>query len=212
LIAAALAVAVGVVVFAVAGGSGDAQATGPGDNRYQELLAEKLGISVEELQAAQKAARDALIDEKVAAGDLTEEQAERLKNREPGAFRGLGPRLGARVFHALKDVLGAAAEVIGVTPEEARQGIANGNSLVEQAQAKGISEADLKASVLKKLEAQIDEAVNNDKLTEEQATRIKEGLEEHIDRFLNAEGPPAGKGFGFRFHGRPPLPPPGDSQ
>lgn len=48
---------------------------------YQALLAEALGITVEKLQAAYQQAFNARIDQAVADGRLTEEQAELLKGR-----------------------------------------------------------------------------------------------------------------------------------
>src|SRR5687767_4747354 len=87
-----LFVASAVVAFGIVSlGSGGAFAQTPGDSpraRHNELLAQKLGISVTQLEAAQKAARDQMIDDALAAGRITAEQAAKLKSAEPGELRG----------------------------------------------------------------------------------------------------------------------------
>src|SRR5688500_20345082 len=77
-----------IAVTALGVGGASAQTPSPADadgpGGYPELLAEELGISVEELNEARLNARNALIDEEVAKGKLAEEQGEELKSRELG--------------------------------------------------------------------------------------------------------------------------------
>ena len=72
-----LAAVVGVIALgaSVLGGVAQAQEP-PGEGssfqeQYQEALAEKLGVSVDELQAAQEAARSQMIDDAVASGRMS---------------------------------------------------------------------------------------------------------------------------------------------
>mgnify|MGYP001556263311 FL=1 len=62
--------------------------------RFREAVAKTLGISVDEYDAAVKEAHEQVLDEAVSEGKLTEEQAERLRERmeqAPGAWgRGKG--------------------------------------------------------------------------------------------------------------------------
>src|SRR3990172_8040020 len=82
---AAVAVAGAVAVAVPRLGTAEADDTEPGRvARYQELLAKNLGVSVDQLKAAEKAARDQLIDEQVAAGKLTAEKAAKLKEAPAG--------------------------------------------------------------------------------------------------------------------------------
>lgn len=75
-----------------------------------EALAAALGIGVDELEAAQTAARDAMIDAAVANGDLTQKQADQLKAQTFGrGFR----------FHG-GDNDTYLAEALGITVEELR--------------------------------------------------------------------------------------------
>src|SRR5215475_8677870 len=87
IVVAGLAVA-GAIVFGVTSFGGSAQAAPPpgggGRAAYEQILAQKLGISVQQLQAAEAAARSQTIDNAVAAGKLTPDQANQLKNHQGG--------------------------------------------------------------------------------------------------------------------------------
>ncbi|MBE2200280.1 MAG: hypothetical protein IAE79_16820 [Anaerolinea sp.] len=80
-------------------------------NKDGELLAEALGITVAELQAAQEAARAVAIAQAVTDGLLTQEQADELLSGSMGRHRGLP---GGR-FNNGHTFL---AEALGITTEE----------------------------------------------------------------------------------------------
>jgi hypothetical protein len=190
LFVASAAVAFGVV--GLGGGSALAQIAG-GDSpkeRYDELLAQKLGISVTQLQTAQKAAHDQMIDDAVAAGRLTAEQAAKLKSAEPGKLRGLafGRMKGAAgVGVAIKNALGAAAEALGMTPQTLWTEIQTGKSLADIAEAKGTDSDELTESIVESIEADLQQAVTNGRLTQAQADRLTEGLEDRIAQMIERE-------------------------
>ena len=81
---------------------------------YQGYLAEALGITVEELQAAQVKAQDAMIDQAVEDGTLTQEQADLMKARQ--AFM---QYYAEQSEQALEDALSAAVEAGALTQEQA---------------------------------------------------------------------------------------------
>jgi polyhydroxyalkanoate synthesis regulator phasin len=164
---------------------------GPGDQhgrhqRYLELLAEELDVSVEELKQARQSARDQLIDEAVAAGKLTPEQAEARKdgNAKPVERRGKIGRLAVSIF-------GEAAEILGLSGAEVRAGLKEGKSLADLASEQGVS--NLEDELASAIEAKLEQAVSNGNLTQEQADRMSEGLTERLDRIINHEGPPREK-------------------
>ena len=105
-----------IAVTALGLGGASAQtpspADGDGPGRYAELLAEELGISVEELNEARLNARNAAIDEAVDAGKLTEEQGEEMKSRElgEGIRKHFGDRPGGKLMKAVINVFQSAAE------------------------------------------------------------------------------------------------------
>ena len=89
IVAAVVVLAVGAV--AVGGAATSAQEGDGPLGTFLGRVAEKLGISEEEFEAAVDEARTELIDEAVAEGRLTEAQAERLQER---GFPFAGGRMG----------------------------------------------------------------------------------------------------------------------
>ena len=208
--------AVGVVAIAAIGiGGGVSAQVAPEDSegrgqRYRELLAAELGITVEELKTAQTAARDQLIDEALAADEITAEQAERLKALEPGEgiWFGIGGHmLGDKVHRAIVSVFEAASEAVDVPVDELRERIVGGESLVDIAASKNIDETTLKNDLVAALTDKINQAVANDNLDQEIADMLLENLEAMVERAINAEGPfealhfggPRGERFMERF-------------
>lgn len=165
--------------------------------RFIAETAENLGISGEELTAAMTDAQFEILDEKVAAGDLTEEQAAKLKEHieeyGPLSVLGLRHRLGDRVRCAgARLVIGSAAEVLDKEPREVAAAVREGESLAEQAEAQGMSVDDFTAALLEAIKSKLDEKVADGTITQEQANRIFSGIEERVDEVVNFEG--EGKG------------------
>ena len=192
MIAAAVAV-LGLATAAIGGAITSAQ---EGDGPIGTLLAkvaDKLGVSEEELQTAFDEARDETIDEKVAEGLLTEEQAERLKERaaeggllfpRPSGEGGFHPRQGA-CQRGTGLVIEAATQVLDMTKEELVEELKDGNSLAQVAEAEGVDE--FEAELLEQVKVQLDEMVADDTITQEQADRIYQGIEDRIDRIVHAQ-------------------------
>lgn len=108
-IAVTSAVAYPVVTQAADSTAGAVARSHRGGWEQSAALAEALGISEEELAAAVDMARQAAIDQAVADGRLTQEQADALAERDMG-------RLGRHRFGAESDTL--LAEALGVTVDE----------------------------------------------------------------------------------------------
>jgi polyhydroxyalkanoate synthesis regulator phasin len=153
-------------------------------------VADKLGVSEDELQAVIDDARTETLDEAVAEGGLTEQQAERMQER---GFPFVGQRLG----HG--HVEDAAAEVLDMSPDELMEQLKDGNSLADVAEAQGMSEDSFKAALLVQVQAQLDELVAEGGLTQEQADEIFQRTEDNIDGIVTGEG--CGPGFGGKRHG-----------
>ena len=90
----------------------------PGD--FNQYLADELGISIEELQAAQEEAFNAGIQKDVENGLITEEQAEAIKSRQFGFKRGFiqGFKLGRLIAGRGFDHSAQLAEALGIEVEE----------------------------------------------------------------------------------------------
>jgi len=191
-----LAVAVAVLVLAVVAVGGAAADDDDGlVGSFLARVAEKLGVSEDELQAAIDEARTETLDEAVAEGKLTEKQAQRLQEGD-FPFRGFG----GPMRHRHGDVMGAAAEVLGMTQADLMEQLRDGNSLAEVAEAQGKDLEAFKTELLAQVKTQLDELVAERDLTQEQADDVFQRTEENIDGIVNGEG--CLGGFGGMRHGQ----------
>lgn len=195
LIIAAAVAALGLGVVAVGGAVTSAQEGDGPLGSFLARVAEKLGISEEELTTAIQDTQLEIIDERLAEGNITPEQAARLRERiEEGGIL-FPPRPGHHVRHAVCHRLGyliveAAAEVLDMeTPALVEQLMAD-NNLAQVAEAQGMSVEEFTPALLNQVGIDLDELVSQEKLTEEQATRIFQAIEENIDRIVNGEHGP----------------------
>ncbi len=192
MIAAAVAVlALGVLAIGGAAADEDDGLVGS----FLARVADKLGVSEDELKTAIDEAGTETLDEAVDEGLLTEGQAERLQEGD-FPFRGRpghGPR------HGPGHVMDAAAEALDMPRDELMEQLRDGTSLAEVAEAKGMSVEDFKAAFLDQVQAQLDDLVAEDDLTQEQADGIFQRTEENIDDIVNGDGCPGG--FGGPRHG-----------
>jgi polyhydroxyalkanoate synthesis regulator phasin len=195
----ALAGGVGALVLAVAGlGAAGAIAASrmlsPSEESKAVIddAAAQLGVEPSELSDALKQALENRIDEAVEAGRLTEEQAERLQERLDssevplvfgrGGFGLGGPRghgsfrFGQRGLLGHFGILEAAATYLDMTEAELREELRD-KTLAEIAKEKGKTTAGLVDELVATQTKRIDDAVDEGKLTDEQATRLKEGLD-----------------------------------
>jgi hypothetical protein len=196
-----------VVVAALAGGGGAIAASQLGSDADEQAIiddaAKRLGVEPSELSEALEQAYSARIDAAVAAGKLTQEQADALKERIQAGdvplvggplFGHHGPGFGGH--HGLRaGGLDAAASYLGLTGEELHDQLESGKTLAEVATAEGKSVDGLKQAMLDAAKQELDAAVGEGKLTEEQADQLLANLEERIDDLVNGTLPgPGGNG------------------
>ena len=185
---AAVAVAGAVAVAVPRLGTAQADDTEPGRvARYQELLAKNLGISVDALKAAEKAARDQLIDEQVAAGKLTAEKAAKMKEMPAGQLlrRAAAHGRGHRVRAVIGGILDAAANVMHVSRDVLVQELKQGKSIAQVASERGVSRDALKQGIVSAEKAKLDQAVANGKITQAQADKLLQGLTNRVDKIID---------------------------
>jgi uncharacterized protein YidB (DUF937 family) len=202
------ALAVGIVAVAAAG----AQEATPTEkaasevdpearmDHYLELLAGNLGVSVDELESALTQTQIDLINEKVADGTLSEEDAadiiEKIENGEgrlfppffgggPGHHHHPGLRIVGNIFET-------AADILDMNVDTLHEQVRDGSSLGEIAEAQGMDVDTFKAELESALQAAIDAKVEDGTITEEMGQRLSDGLADHIDRIVDGtfgEGP-----------------------
>lgn len=212
---------VGAVVVAVVVGTGTAIAASGGartsPSAFLDSLAKHLGISREKLDAAAKAAAIDQVDAALDAGTITKEQAAQLKERiESGQglfFGGLGRGFGPGFRHEEnwpgfrheEDFLSVAADYLGLTEEDIRSRLEDGKTLAQIAKAEGKSVDGLEQALVAGTKKRLAEAVEDGRLTEEQAADLLTRYAEHVDALVAGTLGPRG---GFR--GRHGFGPPAD--
>ena len=199
----------------LAGGAGAAVAATSSDEakqREQAILedaASRLGTTSDELRDALGAAVDAQIDEAVADGGLTQEQADEIKRKRQDSgtvlgFGGDGPdgrehhrRIGPHVVGVHTDL----ADAVGISEQELAERLRAGRTLAQIAKAEGKTTAEVERAVRAAMRSRIQQAVKDGKLTQAQADDMLEHLDVRVDHLGSLKG-------GFFPHGGPPPPPP----
>lgn len=151
-----------------------------GDSSQDEYLAEALGITVEQLQAARDQAYAAALADAVASGSVTQEQADQL--------------LARRALRSTIDQKALVAQALGLTVDELEAALAGGQSLRDLMAEKGIDASTLQANVQAAYEAAVAQAVADGIITQAQADAI---LDDEAGFGLFG-----GHGHGGRGHGR----------
>jgi hypothetical protein len=199
----------GVAALAVAGGGAAIAATTLGSRQEEskaviEDAARQLGVTPSELSDALKEALENRVDEAVAAGRLTDEQGEELKEKleseEVPLLGGLGHGhhrgLGRHGFGNLE----TAASFLDMNEAELRDELEEGKTLAEVAEDEGKSVDGLVAALVADETNALAQAVLDGRLTQAQADRIAENAKERATDLVEGELGARGNG---RFGGAP---------
>ena len=163
---------------------------------FMDALASELGTTRDGLVAAGKTAANAAIDAAVAAGDIAEERATRMRERVAaadgegcawfgrGGFGGgghgpRGPGHGGGVIRG--EALEAAADALGLEASDLPAAIRDAGSLEALATAENVAYDDVKAAVLAAVQTNLDAAVATGDITQERADSILEKTTTWLD-------------------------------
>ncbi|HYM52674.1 MAG TPA: hypothetical protein VEW45_04215 [Candidatus Dormibacteraeota bacterium] len=145
---------------------------------WKEAFASELGVSVDDLGPAAKAATIATIDAAVASGDLPEDIAARMKegveNADADGCRLLGAGFHAWGRHAARadfrfDWLTAASGTLGMELADLRTALRAGDSLQEIAEAQSVEYALVSQAIVDAAKADLDALVEAGRITQERA-------------------------------------------
>ena len=177
---------VGALAVAVVGGRQALAQAGPEDQgarpkqeEFLSRLADKLGVSVDELKGAISSTELEMLDEAVEQGTISADRAERLRQHiDEGRLLPPLPRargLQERLNPGQQLVLHAAAEALDMTPRELVQEMrSTGKSVAQLAEEKGVSRDELKSAILEDVEKHLDEGL----------ARLQENIDKIIDRTI----------------------------
>jgi hypothetical protein len=202
--AASLAVVGGAVGGAIAASQDDRAAE---KEAFLADAAKRLDVTPQQLETALKEAAKARVDAAVAAGRITKEQGERMKEAIDAGRGGVvgagrfGHRPGpGRGLHGF-GFAAAAAKYLGITEAALRDELRGGKSLADVAKAKGKSVDGLKSAIVADAKSKLDQAVKDGKLTEAQAKEALDRLQSHVDDLVNRTPPDGPRPFGEGRHG-----------
>lgn len=227
--------AIGAAGLVVLGGAGAAYGvTQGGKDERQAFLndaAKRLNVSPDKLQSALQGAFEDRLDAAVKAGRLSQAEADAIKKKieqgggPPAGLPGFG--FGAErhfEFHGglggpIKAGLDAAAGYLDLTPKQLIEKLGSGKSLADVAGDQKKSVDGLKSAIKDSVKKQLDQAVTDKRITQDQENRILDKLDSRLDDVVNRRG--LGPPPGFRHHfgpdgkrsfhfGAAPSSPPGD--
>ena len=184
----ALAGAAAGFVAAQTDGGGDAASQGERRVDFLTRLAANLGVTVEEFQAALVQTQLQMVDEALANGDITEEQAAQARTRIESGEGGFFPGGKHRPQHRAYGVKMEVAEFIGVTPEELMAGLESGQSVAQVAEANGVTEQELTDYLLGEIEAKLADAVESGRIDQAKADEILANAPARIEEMINRQG------------------------
>ncbi len=182
---------------------------------WRETFASELGVSVDDLNPAAKAASVAVVDQLLADEKLSAEAAERMKNAiesfEGDGCRILGGwmhRLGGHEFRAdaRHGLLDAAATALDIDPSALIEALRSGDSLEDIAAAQGVAYSDVTQAILAAVTEELAAAVESGRISQERADAMIAKLTEALE---SGEWPPAldgprgGHHRSFPFFGGP---------
>jgi predicted transcriptional regulator len=152
----------------------------------QALLADALGITVDELQAAREEANQAAIEQAVAEGLITQEQADEMQ-----AHRNLQSYLDRNAL---------LAKALGMTAEELQAAYAEGKTLSDLMSERGLDAETVREKLTAAHNEALAQAVRDGVITQEQADEMQNGLGWGFGFGPRGPGGFGGRG-GFRGHG-----------
>jgi len=198
--------AIGATVTAAAAFAGGAYAaTQSGGTTRQAFLgdvAKRLNVSPKQLSDALRGAFDDQLAAAVAAGKLTQAQANTIKQRiqqtggPPFGLGGLGHLGAPRLYHlpghpflgVHEGRLAAAGEYLGLTETGLAKQLAAGKSLAQIANARGKSVSGLKAVMTDAVKGRLDKAVAAKLLTSAREQQILSRLSSVLDAQIDSKG------------------------
>ncbi len=168
--------------------------------KLHEAIAGALGIGVDEYDAAVETAHEQVLEEAVAEGLLTQDQADRMRERAESGFRPwmrggvIGPRgdmFGPEAKHGRlmgdreNSLIRVAADELGMTVQDLMAELRDGKSIADVAGVKVQAVADAYVARLAEI---LGKAVEEGRIDQERADSVLERAGERVTEQLNDDG------------------------
>ncbi len=161
------------------------------DQSFWTSLASRLGITVDQLTQAVKDATKDTVTSALKANQITQDQANSLNQRadqwQPGQGSPLGKGPGGpgrggwghggKLFGGAA-VLDAAAKALGMTTADLTTALQSGKTLADIAKQKNVDVATVKQAMVDAAKAQVDQQQQAGRLTADQATQLKQRIDQ----------------------------------
>lgn len=184
-------VAIGAVVYA----QDDGESAWPFDfgQRFKEALADILGISVDEYDAAVEQAQGRVVDDAVEEGWLTEEQAEmlewRLQQAPEFGRRGMMLRgfdgFDRRMMSGGVRLISIAADELDMSVTELLTELQDGKTIADVAGERGVDLQVIADACMAEVKESLDDAVADGRITQKRADWQLAQAEEKVTDWLN---------------------------
>ena len=153
---------------------------------FDEILAENLGVSVEELHDARAEAQDEYIDKLAEEGVITEQEAEDLKAWNPAdSFREITEEV--NLVEIRDFLLNEIAAHFNIERDALEEDLSEGMTFKEIAEEQNVDTENIRMRFQEQAEQMLDMAVQAELLTEEQAAEIDDLLDRLVNTFLGEE-------------------------
>lgn len=168
-----------------------------GDVDHEQLLADELGVTVEELEAARESVQESALAHAIEEGRITQEEVDEMQARK-ALQESLKPYID-------RDTL--MAEALGMTLEDLQVALDAGTSMSDLLSEQGLDQATYRENMTAAHEAALAQAVEDGVITQEQADEMPSGPQGSRGRGMMLGGDkPAGRmmpgGDGENFRGR----------
>ncbi len=159
-------------------------------DNFLSNVAAKLDVTLDELKGAFKSTATEAVDDALAAGKITQSQADAAKSRiESGdgigqrGHRGeRGARREAIAQKVRASVIQSTADALNMTPEDLRAELKSGKSIADVA---GTNIGAVKTRITEDAQTKLDAAVAAGKLTQAQADKALDALTNNLDKIVN---------------------------
>lgn len=169
---------------------------------FLDRVAQIAGVDSTKLKDAFKTASIEKVDAKVADGTLTQDQAnniiDHINNEEfrgpmlggPGGMGMRGPGL-----FGLRESMDEVATYLGMSATDLRTELQSGKTLLQVAESKGKTETQMKDLLSTKFDENLQKAVDDKRITQTEADKIKANKDDIINKLLTTT-PPVRGGMG----------------